>query len=253
VFLEPQPTPYDLRFSVAGVPVRVHPFFWIVALLLGGTRDPRELLIWVGAVFASILIHEFGHVLAYRYFGHFAHVVLYSFGGLAVSSGGYHARSLVGIPRVVVSLAGPMAGFVLAGLLVVALEFGGNDVQFNPRFWPPIPRFAPLPSDHATELVGMLLWINIMWGVLNLLPIYPLDGGQVSMELMAMYDPGQGRRYALMASIFVAGCLAAYNLQRVSSGDQGGLYTAVLFGFLAYQNYVMLQQISGRGFGGRGW
>src|SRR5262245_17621863 len=88
LFAEPQPTNYDLHFRVAGVPVRVHPLFWLVTVILGaggGRFDPVPVGLWVVAVFISILVHELGHVAAFRYYGVGSHVVLHAFGGLAVA------------------------------------------------------------------------------------------------------------------------------------------------------------------------
>ena len=83
------PTAYDLRFRLLGVPVRIHPLFWLVACLLGGPWlegrwGAGYLLLWVACVFVSILVHELGHVLAGRAFGARGHILLYSFGGLAI-------------------------------------------------------------------------------------------------------------------------------------------------------------------------
>ena len=70
---EPARTQGDLNFQIGGIPVRVTPWFWIIAVLLGWSSsnngNPRLLLTWVLAVFASIMIHELGHALAFRYYG----------------------------------------------------------------------------------------------------------------------------------------------------------------------------------------
>ena len=89
-FVEPPPTSYDLHFRVAGVPVRVHPLFWLATVFmgLGADGDPIDVLLWVVAVFTCILVHELGHVLAFRYYGMSAHVVLHAFGGLAIPGAG---------------------------------------------------------------------------------------------------------------------------------------------------------------------
>jgi len=51
------PTPYDLRFSLFGIPIRVHPFFWIMTALMGWDGDEIQLtFIWIGCVFLSILV-----------------------------------------------------------------------------------------------------------------------------------------------------------------------------------------------------
>ena len=84
---EPAPTQADLHFRAFGVPVRVHPWFWVIALLLGlggGERaDPMETVIWVAVVFVSILVHELGHAFPQRFYGGHPRITLYSFGGLA--------------------------------------------------------------------------------------------------------------------------------------------------------------------------
>jgi hypothetical protein len=88
---EPPQTQYDLHFRVAGIPVRVHPLFWLVGVILGlrgaDTEAPGnagiDLLIWVGVLFFSILIHELGHAVTMQRFGQAARIVLYMMGGLA--------------------------------------------------------------------------------------------------------------------------------------------------------------------------
>ena len=91
---EPARTPYDLNFSAFGFPVRIAPWFWLAALLLGsnvttweirGGRSAEWDLVWILAMFLSILIHELGHAFAYRHFGKSSHILLYQFGGLAIA------------------------------------------------------------------------------------------------------------------------------------------------------------------------
>ncbi|HSO11633.1 MAG TPA: hypothetical protein VLT51_04610, partial [Anaerolineales bacterium] len=80
----PPPTQYDLRFSIAGIPVRVHPLFWLIALLLGSSGALVEIPIWILVVFVSILVHELGHALAFRRYGIQSHIVLHAMGGLTI-------------------------------------------------------------------------------------------------------------------------------------------------------------------------
>ena len=67
------------------------------------------LVLWIICVFVSILIHEMGHVLMGRLFGAEGHIVLYSFGGLAIGS----KRLADRWQRIAVSFAGPLAQFIL--------------------------------------------------------------------------------------------------------------------------------------------
>src|SRR3954447_11140833 len=81
----PEPTAYDLRFRFLGIPVRVHPLFWLFSAFLAGNEELMPVAIWIGCVFISILVHEFGHGLMGRAFGYSPSIVLYSMGGLCYS------------------------------------------------------------------------------------------------------------------------------------------------------------------------
>src|SRR5690606_19365923 len=81
-----QETPYDLRFSLLGVPIRVSVWFWVAGTVLGYgelKQGVEYLLAWLLVLFVSILVHEMGHALTARWFGHSPQVLLYHFGGLA--------------------------------------------------------------------------------------------------------------------------------------------------------------------------
>jgi membrane-associated protease RseP (regulator of RpoE activity) len=241
MFLEPNRTPYDLNWKMFGISVRVHPWFWLVALLLGwGWRRAGfdVLLLWVGCVFVSVLVHELGHVLMGRAFGSRGNILFYGFGGLAVGSNDLRIRW----QRIAVLLAGPGAGFLLYGLVMTMERAVQPDSLGRLAF------FA----------IEFLIWINLYWGILNLLPVYPLDGGQISRELWQWILPENGARLALGLSIVVAGLLAVNALQierteqalpildRIPYVNQaGGLYLALLFGMLAFYSFQALQ-VEGR-------
>jgi len=90
-FQRPPMTQWDLRFRLLGFDVQVHPLFWLMALLFGiSWQAPLLILLWVVVVFVSILLHELGHALALRAFGHDAAIALYLGGGLAMPTGGRH-------------------------------------------------------------------------------------------------------------------------------------------------------------------
>ncbi len=94
VFGEPPRTQFDLNFSLLGIPVRIHPMFWLVAVLLGPKRqDPATLLTWVVAVFIAILVHEMGHAVVARTYRYRPWIVLYTAGGLTCYDPGHDSRS----------------------------------------------------------------------------------------------------------------------------------------------------------------
>jgi Zn-dependent protease len=244
---EPAPTQADLHFRLFGIPVRVHPLFWIVSLLLGmggGPADPVNTLIWVAVVFLSILVHELGHAFTQRYFGGHPWITLYSFGGLA------SCNDCDRSPRsqILILLAGPFAGFLLAAIVVSLVKLTGHRIGFatsidaiepgllvQPLGGPLLAYFEPFESRPMSYVVGDLMQVNILWGLINLLPIYPLDGGQISRELFTLRSPRAGIVRSLQLSAGTAAVVAAYALLR------GQFFTCVMFGFLAYGSYQALQ------------
>jgi stage IV sporulation protein FB len=211
------PTPYDLRFSLLGIPVRVHPSFWIAAALLGWVPQRLDLtFVWVLCVFASILVHEFGHAIVTRAFGWSGEIVLFYLGGYATTGRYSTWRSIA------VSFAGPAAGFLFALLIFLLLT-----AQALFRF--------QIENPYVIAAIAYLISINIFWGLLNLLPVLPLDGGRISSDFCQWVSPRSGWRVCLVISMVVGGglaALAAYFRQ---------IYIAVMFGYMAFESYQMYQ------------
>jgi stage IV sporulation protein FB len=268
---EPAQSPGELHFRLFGVPVRVHPFFWLIALLLGLRIDDGQLLIiWIICFFFSILVHEFGHVLAFQRFGSRARVVLYALGGLAIADRGGHEdwgrewkppgyddRNSDGWRQVMIAFAGPLAGFILAAVIIVGLYAADRScpVSFGSwEFW--IGGSRAIENDRVFYSIRFLLLLNILWGLLNLLPVYPLDGGQIARELLSMHDSRRGVRRSLVLSI-ATGAIVAVLMLALLWGD--GFFAAVMFAMLAYTSYMTLKAYdASRGYddddhSGRGW
>jgi Zn-dependent protease len=77
-----------------------------------------------------------------------------------------------------------------------------------------------------------------------LLPVLPLDGGQIAMQILTQQDPWGGTQRALWLSVIVGGAMALLAL------TTGQTWTMFLFASLAVSSYMTLQQIGG---GGRQW
>lgn len=250
LFQVPGPTRYDLNFSVAGIPVRVHPLFWVITLMFGIASGSLLLVpIWVVVVFISILIHELGHAFAFRWYGLRSSIVLHGMGGLtvpeSVSWGGTWANiALRPREEIVISLSGPFAGFLFAAILIAGVTLtGGSVTTFNLLGFIPLPlnSFVPYGGWLVSELVHQFLWVNIFWGLINLVPVIPLDGGNVARHTLVQYDPYDGVRKSLQLSTIAGGVVALVALIFLRS-----IYMAFLFGFLAFQSYQALQSRYGR-------
>lgn len=212
-------TPFDLQFPLGRIPVRVLPTFWIATAYLGWNPDRLDLvMIWVLCVFFSILIHELGHALVAEGFGYPTEIMLYHFGGLARFQPGYRFppyRALL------ISLAGPFAQFFLAGMILVAM------IGY---------RLLDQPDHEYVDVVyGNLMWINIGFAIINLFPLFPLDGGQSLEALLGMAGVRTARIWALRVSV-LTGILGAVLM--VNLGLTG---VAIMFGLIVMMNVQELQ------------
>lgn len=203
------------HFHVLGIPVRIEPLFWIAAVLLAyNLGDARLILMWVAVVLVSVLVHELGHGIALKLFGQPSSIVLHGFGGLTSSP-----RKLDRARSIAVSLAGPLGALALLGIpaLVLRDSAWGNEVAIDYAL-----------SDDVFGLWPVLFfaaYVNVWWSIANLLPIRPLDGGNVLTELV-------GVQPARVVSVVVGAAAAVWAYTHAD----GLRYTAFFFGFLTFIN-----------------
>ena len=175
----------SFRFRLFGFPVAIGVDFLLITLLIGmGTRPGAYLLEWLVVVAVSILIHELGHAFAVHSYGITPEIRLWGMGGLTIFGFALPPRK-----SILVSLAGPLVGIPVAVAVMVI------------RPW--LPEVEPV-STIANDLV----FVNLWWGLLNLLPLAGLDGGNVvtSLFLIAMGERGRkpGQAFVGLASVVVA-------------------------------------------------
>lgn len=238
------PTAYDLRFRLLRIPVRIHPLFWLVmAVLSGQDNNLGGVLLFVGCAFVSILVHEYGHGLMSRSLGYQAHeIVLFAMGGYCVCE----IERQSPWQKVAVLLSGPGAGFALLGvvfvvaglvfgmtpaddLALVGAVLGVGELRLGPGFF----RMGSTVRILFLELVQ----INLLWGILNLFPIWPLDGGRLCEVFLGMYNRRQGTRWAHVVSLLTAGLLAVVFFRK----EQMGM--GIWFAYFAFRNYQVLQTL----------
>jgi membrane-associated protease RseP (regulator of RpoE activity) len=185
-------------------------------------------------------------------FGFSPSVVLWGMGGLCYSQGEEQTPR----QRLAVLFAGPGAGFLLCAVTVLAfwavlgpspidqaqwiafnLGLSQNRGAFAEKF---VMVFDPRSSQgqFAYNLYSFLIQINLFWGLVNLLPVWPLDGGQIAQILLTLYDRLRGPRWGHVLSLLVAGAVAliAYALTQ-------RLFLTLFFGYFALVNYQVLQSL----------
>lgn len=201
--------------------VRVRYTFFLATALLGlRSRSITGIAAWLVAVFAAVLLHEFGHAFAARAFRQKPRIELHALGGETTWA---WTNGLTWFQRVYIALAGPAAGFAVGGLLWLA------------------GRFIPPGEPHVVSLVRHnFLWATLAWGAFNLVPMFPLDGGQVFAEVVEhRFGRDRGRLLARQVSIGagLVGLAAGILLDEAWLG--------LLCGVLAFDNYQRLRGLPG--------
>src|SRR5690349_1234497 len=175
-------------FRFAGIDVFLHWSWFLVALFEINARSGRySSAAWNAAeylaLFAVVLLHEYGHALACRQVGGTAdHIVLWPLGGVAYVDPP---------PRPGATLWSIAAGPLVNVFLLVVITILGIFTRSS-GLW------TAMPNLHA--LVRALWAINLGLLVFNMLPIYPLDGGQILRSLLWF---GLGRARSLMAATVI--------------------------------------------------
>jgi Zn-dependent protease len=241
LFAEPPRSGADVEFSLAGIPVRVHPMFWLFTAIPVISQQPFDAVyagIWVGVVFLSILVHELGHALTARWFGAHPRIILYGFGGLATYRPQEFRPGADPTWRsILISFAGPAAGFLLAIVTMAVLQATGFQVQVDGLSVRVDPSLINI-HHHLYEAVAVLLFVNIVWGILNLVPVYPLDGGQILHALLARMTGITGIKQTFITGVMLGGLIAFYAAYQMQNA-----FLTALFGYLAFQNYQLLESI----------
>jgi stage IV sporulation protein FB len=215
-------TRFDLKFRILGVDARIHPTFLLCGFLFAaGAGGILFMLVGTVVLFISILVHEMGHALCGKHYGdRVPSILLYGLGGLYFP-GSIRLREG---KQIWMCLCGPLAGFILGAVAAGALFALRHE-------WLPY-------SDLLYFIIWSAIWINLIWGLVNLLPIFPLDGGQILREIVSwkfpLKDDAFSYTFSLIAAvIMVAAAIAAHIMFNI------GIVPALLFAVLAFQNYQL--------------
>jgi Zn-dependent protease len=232
-------------FTFRGIDVSVSPWYLILMaffafwpMLNAGSGMMGEAfvsgLVFIVAITGSLLIHEFGHAFAAKFYRLEPSVLLHGFGGLCM-----HRPASSDKDDALVVFAGPGVELIFAGLVILFSFFVLPGLDLG------------VAGPMVAELVSVLIWFNLVWGLLNLLlPIWPLDGGQLFHLLLRRFMPeNRARDLALKVSIFVlipVGILGFWKL--------GSFFIAILALYILMDNVQALndgRDLVGRASGAR--
>ncbi len=188
-------------FAIFGIPVRIQPVFFVVIVFLGlFSPAPIYIVTWVLIATFSILLHEFGHAIAFRSYGLKPSVTLHAMGGLTSARASSQAPPFTPGRSIVTSLAGPFSALFLLGLPALwYCQQHGFDPWLELR-----PNRGQMLLSAPEIILAQVVYINVGWSLLNLLPVLPLDGGNVTASVAELIVPSRGRRIAAVLSIVFA-------------------------------------------------
>lgn len=212
---------------IAGIPIHLDMMFVLVAMVFcypyftsGSTQMISAGVIIVIGLLLSILLHELGHAFAGRFFdAHVSHIDLTGLGGIA-----HFERSLPAsvFARTVIFLAGPAANLIL---------------------WLGLDQLADVAANSGKVMLSLPLAVlavaNFFLMVFNLLPAYPLDGGQtLDAWLGALFGPIWSTRIVACLGLVVAVAVALYALP-------SGFFLILVALFLGQANLEALRSVGG--------
>jgi Zn-dependent protease/DNA-directed RNA polymerase subunit RPC12/RpoP len=175
-------------FRFSGIDVFLHwSWFLVAAYEIQSRKGAYSSVTWnvleYLALFLIVMIHEFGHALACRQVGGRANqIVLWPLGGVAyVDPPQRPGATLWSIA------AGPLVNVVFVPILFVVVTFGRSSgwLQTMPDLF---------------RLLRSIFYINLGLLIFNILPIYPLDGGQILRSLLWFV---LGRARSLMVATII--------------------------------------------------
>lgn len=220
-----------IDFKLFGIPIRIHWLFFLTGLLVWqGFRGPdvgaASLPIALLVVLQAVLLHELGHALVGRAFGLEPQIDLMLLMGQTSWRSG---RELSPGKSMLVSFAGPLVGIVLGGIaLALALTLG------DPQAFAKSLEAGETPTLRQWA-VTTFVYVNLVWSFYNLVPVLPLDGGNILASFLQLFSREHGQRWARYVSlVFLAGLLAL-------SIAIGAIFLAAFIVLFAFMNVQALR------------
>ena len=204
-------------------------FLILVGLWVASYYDPaagiQHALLWIPVLFLSVLIHELAHAATIGAFGYGpSEIVLGGIGGATMNR-----RVAKPWHDVIISLAGPISSFALAFLI--------NIIYFRVPFMQRDPMMV--------EFIPLMIQMNIWWGLFNLLPISPLDGGHAVRNFLRIFLKDRNAfRIAVWIAIVIGVAVVVWAIMTRS------ILLAALISWYVFMNYQSWQYYRDHGMPG---
>jgi Zn-dependent protease len=226
---------------VFGITVRIHILFvlWIAWRLLTSGQGWQFHAAFLAMLFGVVLIHEFGHCFGARSVdGHAENILLWPLGGLA-----YAHAPMTPWAQFVTVAAGPMVNVIfccIAGAILIFRAGTLGVLGLSPFDCVNFELLFRLGLPQWTWYLGIFYSVNYFLLALNLLPIYPLDGGQLFQCLLWPFV-GLHSALTIACQVGIAGCIGL-GLWGLSGGGGMLIFIAMFGGFTCWQRLQMLRR-----------
>lgn len=193
------------------IPITIHPLFWVIAGLIGWINSQSLIgtIIWIGIIIVSVFIHEMGHALTALVFGKNPRIDFVAMGGVTT----YKIGGLSYLKQFIIVLNGP-----LFGLLLFAAAWAAAKTTVS---GPPI----------IYGIFYIMQVVNLFWTIVNLLPVPPLDGGQLLRIALEAFLGVKGLRISFLVGMIISIGLSFFFFA------VGAFLIGALFFLFAFQSY----------------
>lgn len=220
-----------IDFRLFGIPIRIHVTFLVTVLLVwhglrGHLMGIETLPIAALLVLQAVLMHELGHAVVGRAFGLEPRIDLALIFGITSWREG---RELSPGKSLAVSFAGPLVGIVVGAVALTFAVATGELARIE-------------AAAEAGETLTLRQWtlqamigLNLMWSFFQLVPVLPLDGGNILASFLRLFSREHGQRWARYVSlVFLAGLLALVMVAQE-------IFLAAFIVFFAFMNVQALR------------
>lgn len=197
------------------MPIIIKPLFFLLAGLIAwfNSQTVEQMVVCAFIVFISVLVHEFGHALIGWIYNQSPMITLFAMGGMTERR---TPTKLSPAREFLLVACGPLFGFFLVIVSAIALPLVSAEM--------PLLNYA----------LSITLIVNLIWTLLNLLPIQPLDGGRLSMIIFEYFFGLKGVKASLGLGFILSGLFAAAFFY-FNEFIAGSLF--ILFAFDGWKNF----------------
>ncbi len=230
----------DVRIGrFLGIDVKLHFSWWFIALLLTWVLATNFFPVfypelsttshWIIAaisailLFVSVILHEFSHSLVARTKGIHVHsITLFFFGGVA----DIESESMKPMDEFLMAIAGPFFSFFLAGVFAIIFQLTETNIIIN-------------------AIAFYLFQLNLILGIFNLVPGYPLDGGRALRAVLHWYykDLRKATKIASFWGKAFAFLLIVLGFFQIFSGSFAGIWLILIGFFLHFIAGLSYEQV----------